>query len=225
MSKVAPEMIARVVPEGWGNPFFGWKLDLDWAGILPQVNEAIAKDGNQWVGILFCLMFFKGILASLAGPAPNYDMQRVLATRNPREACLMNGMVNVVLYFPRYMMITGITILALAFWMPELRAMEKPDFERLLPMVLTRDVPTGVVGLLLAGLLAAFMSNFAATINAAPAYIVNDIYKRFINPHTSPHTEVAMRPSASLGVLAVGSAVGLFTEDIVGVMMWLVGAL
>jgi len=44
-------------------------------------------------------MFFKGILASLAGPAPNYDMQRILATRDSREACLMNGMVNVVLYF------------------------------------------------------------------------------------------------------------------------------
>ncbi len=65
----------------------------------------------------------------------------------------MNGMVNVVLYFPRYMMITGITVLGLAFCMPELRAIERSDeFERLLPMVLTRDVPQGVVGLLLAGL-------------------------------------------------------------------------
>lgn len=170
-------------------------------------------------------MFFKGILASLAGPAPNYDMQRVLATRNPREACLMNGMVNVVLYFPRYMMITGITILALAFWMPELRAMEKPDFERLLPMVLTRDVPPGVVGLLLAGLLAAFMSNFAATINAAPAYIVNDIYKRFFNPATTPKAEVAMSRLASLGVLVVGIVFGLLTTNILDVMMWIVGAL
>ncbi len=64
-------------------------------------------------------------------PLPNYDMQRVLATRNPREASLMNGMVNVVLYFPRYMMITGITIMALAFYMTELRGMEKPDFEKI----------------------------------------------------------------------------------------------
>jgi SSS family solute:Na+ symporter len=225
MSKVAPEMIASVVPEGWGNPFFGWKLGLDWSGILPKVNDAIAKDGNEWFGILFGLMFFKGILASLAGPAPNYDMQRVLATRNPREACLMNGMVNVVLYFPRYMMITGITILALAFWMPELRAMEKPDFERLLPMVLTRDVPTGVVGLLLAGLLAAFMSNFAATINAAPAYIVNDIYKRFFNSNTTPKADVAMSRFASLGVLVVGIVFGLLTTNILDVMMWIVGSL
>ena len=75
------------MPEGWSNPFFGWKLDLDWSGILPKVNDAIRNDGNEWFGILFGLMFFKGILASLAGPAPNYDMQRVLATRNPREAC------------------------------------------------------------------------------------------------------------------------------------------
>lgn len=225
ISKVAPEMIAAAIPDGWANPFFGWKLGLDWSGILPKVNDAIAKDGNEWFGILFGLMFFKGILASLAGPAPNYDMQRVLATRNPREACLMNGMVNVVLYFPRYMMIAGITVLALAFWMPELRAMDTPDFEKLLPLVLTRDVPVGVVGLLLAGLLAAFMSNFAATINAAPAYIVNDIYKRFINPNTTPKAEVSMSRAASLGVLLVGIAFGLLTTNILDVMMWIVGAL
>jgi SSS family solute:Na+ symporter len=225
MAKVAPDMIANSVPPGWSDPFFGWRLNLDWSSILPKVNDAIAKDGNEWFGILFGLMFFKGILASLAGPAPNYDMQRVLATRNAREASLMNGMVNVVLYFPRYMMIAGITVLALAFWLPELRAMDTPDFERLLPMVLTRDIPPGVVGLLVAGLLAAFMSNFAATINAAPAYIVNDIYKRFFNPNTSPRTEVAMSRAASLGVLIVGIVFGLLTRNIVEVMMWIVGAL
>ena len=82
-------------------------------------------------------MFFKGVLASLAGPAPNYDMQRILATRNPREACLMNGMVTLVLMFPRYLMIAGITVLALAFCMPQLQAMAKPDFEKVLPLVLS----------------------------------------------------------------------------------------
>jgi Na+/proline symporter len=109
--------------------------------------------------------------------------------------------------------------------MPELRAMDKPDFERLLPMVLGRDIPRGVVGLLLAGLLAAFMSNFAATINAAPAYIVNDVYKRFINPSTTPKVEVAMSRLASLGVLVVGIIFGLLTKNILDVMMWIVGAL
>lgn len=224
--KVSPEMIRNIqVPDGWFNPFFGTHLGLDWTGILDKVNEAIRQDGNEFFLIIFGLMFFKGVLASLAGPAPNYDMQRVLATRNPREACLMNGMVCTVLYFPRYMMITGIALLALAFCMPDLRAMEKPDFEQLLPIVLTQYVPAGVVGMLLAGLLAAFMSNFAATINAAPAYLVNDIYKRFIQPNSSAKTEVRLSRVASLVVLVVGIIFGLLTTRITDVMLWVFGAL
>src|SRR5512133_1017137 len=175
--------------------------------------------------IIFGMMLFKGVLASLAGPAPNYDMQRVLATRNPREACMMNGFVNVVLYFPRYMMITGLTILGLAFCLPQLQAMDKPDFEKLLPIVLTQYVPAGVVGLLLAGLLAAFMSNFAATINAAPAYLVNDIYKRFIRPDSPPKTDVLLSRVASVVVLLAGLSLGLLTTRITGIMMWIVAAL
>jgi SSS family solute:Na+ symporter len=226
MYRVSPGMIEHSIPTGWGNPFFGWKLGLDWSGILPKVNDAIRKDGNEWFGIIFGLMFFKGVLASLAGPAPNYDMQRVLATRNPREASLMNGMVNLALYFPRYMMITGITVLGLAFCMNELQTMERPgDLERLLPIVLTHYVPQGVVGLLLAGLLAAFMSNFAATINAAPAYIVNDIYKRYINPDSSSKRLVWLSRLSSAAVLLVGIAFGLMIESISGAMQWITGAL
>jgi solute:Na+ symporter, SSS family len=225
LCKVSPAMIEHSVPAGWLSPFFGWKLGLDWTGILDSVNAAIRQDGNEFFMIIFGMMFFKGVLSSLAGPAPNYDMQRILATRNPREACLMNGMVNLALYFPRYMMIAGITVLGLAFCLPQLRAMDKPDFEKLLPMVLSQYVPVGVVGFLLAGLLAAFMSNFAATINAAPAYIVNDIYKRFIRPDLSGAVEVRLCRISSVVILAVGILFGLLTTRITDVMMWIVGAL
>ncbi len=223
--KVSPDMIHNAIPAGWTNPFFGWHLGLDWTGILDKVNDAIKSDGNEMFTIIFGMMFFKGVLAATAGPAPNFDMQRVLATRNPREACLMNGMVNVVLYFPRYLMITGITVLALAFCMPQLRAMDKPDFEKILPIVLSEYVPAGVVGFLLAGLMAAFMSNFAATINAAPAYLVNDIYKRFINPNSSGRTQVRLSRVVSLVFLVIGIVFGMITNSITEVMMWLVGAL
>ena len=223
--KVSPEMIHKAIPAGWLNPFFGWKLNLDWTGILDQVNAAIKSDGNEMFGLIFGLMFFKGILASLAGPAPNYDMQRILATRNPREASLMNGMVNLALYFPRYLMITGITVLALAFCLTDLRAMPKPDFELLLPTVLRDYIPVGVLGLLLAGLLAALMSNFAATLNAAPAYIVNDIYKRFFNPDMPPKAQVRWSRLASLVVLVIGVLFGALTTSITEVMMWIVGGL
>jgi SSS family solute:Na+ symporter len=223
--KVSPETIHKVIPAGWLNPFFGWKLNLDWTGILDRVNDAIRSDGNDLFMIMFGLMFFKGILASLAGPAPNYDMQRILATRNTREAALMSGMVNLALYFPRYLMITGITILALAFCMTDLRAMDKPDFELILPIVLRDYIPAGVVGLLLAGLLAALMSNFAATLNAAPAYIVNDIYKRFFNPGIAPKAQVQWSRIVSLVFLLIGIVFGALTTSITEVMMWIVGGL
>lgn len=221
---VSPEMIANKIPDGWLNPFFGKTLELNWDGILSTANAAIKADGNEFFSIIFGLMFFKGVLASLAGPAPNYDMQRILATRNPREACLMNGMVTVVLMFPRYMMIAGITVLALAFCMPELQSQAKPDFEKILPTVL-QYIPTGVVGFLLAGLAAAFMSNFAATLNAAPAYVVNDIYKRFINANAGGKKEVALSRIVSLVFLVIGVCFGVFSTSITEVMMWLVGGL
>ena len=223
--KVSPEMIIHNIPPGWMNPFFGWKLGLNWDGILDTANAAIKSDGNDLFTIIFGLMFFKGVLASLAGPAPNYDMQRILATRNPREASLMNGMVTVVLMFPRYLMIAGITVLALAFCMPIFRAQGNPDFEKILPVVLTGQVPTGVLGFLLAGLAAAFMSNFAATLNSAPAYVVNDIYKRFMNPKASGKKLVALGRLFSIIFLVIGVGCGLLTTSITSVMMWLVGAL
>jgi hypothetical protein len=50
-------------------------------------------------------------------------MQRILSTRSPRESSLMNMWVNVVLIFPRYFMITGLTILALVFYSDALKGM------------------------------------------------------------------------------------------------------
>jgi solute:Na+ symporter, SSS family len=223
--KVSPDMIAPNIPPGWMNPFFGLHHGINWTGILDSANTALQKDGNELFGVIFGLMFFKGVLASLAGPAPTYDMQRILATRNPREACLMNGWVTTVLMFPRYAMIAGITVLALGFCMPQMRAMETPDFEKILPLVLSQHVPAGVLGFLLAGLAAAFMSNFAATINAAPAYVVNDIYKRFINANAGGRKEVALSRITAIVFLVVGVVCGLLSNSITKAMMFLVGAL
>ena len=77
---VRPEMIDAAVPAGWQNLFFGWKLDLNWSGAFDMIQSSITKDGFSLFTVIMMLMLFKGILASIAGPAPNYDMQRVLAT-------------------------------------------------------------------------------------------------------------------------------------------------
>ena len=66
------------VPHGWFNPFFGWHLKLDWSNIIPDANKKIGDDGFGLFGIFFMMMLFKGAFAALAGPAPNYDMQKIL---------------------------------------------------------------------------------------------------------------------------------------------------
>ena len=223
---VSPEQLQSVVPNGWTSPFFGWTLDLNWTGLIDAVNTKIAADGYSLFGIFFMMVLFQGILKAAAGPAPNYDMQRVLATRSPKEAAKMNWFVNVVLIFPRYVLVSGITVLALVHFSPQLHAMgPNIDFEMILPHIIRNILPVGLVGLLLSGLLAAFMSNYAATINAAPAYVVNDIYKRFINPHASDSTYVRLSYATTIAFVIVGFLFGFVVESINQVTLWIVSAL
>jgi solute:Na+ symporter, SSS family len=223
---ISPEQIMAVVPAGWATPFFGWSLDLNWKGLIDAVNTKILSDGYSLFGVFFIMVLFQGILKSTAGPAPNYDMQRVLATRSPKEAAKMNWFVNVVLIFPRYVLITGVTVLALVHFSPQLNAVgANIDFEMVLPDVIKHLLPVGLVGLLLSGLFAAFMSNYAATINAAPAYVVNDIYKRFINPNASDHTYVRLSYFTTIAFVVIGFGFGFFAESINQVTLWIVSEL
>src|SRR5688500_4337725 len=176
MNALEPGMLAAVTPEGWDSPFFGWTLDLDWSATIPSINDKIASDGYSLFGIFMMMLLFKGILVSAAGPAPNYDMQKILATRSPREAALMSGFVSVVLNPVRYLMITGFATLAIVHFQDlGITTETAGDFDRILPAAISRFAPPGVLGLIIAGLLAAFVSTFAATLNAAPAYLVNDV--------------------------------------------------
>jgi Na+/proline symporter len=226
MVRVSPEALRRVIPAGWDQIFFGWHLNLDWSGLISAVNTKISTDGYSIFGYFFMMMVFKGVLLSIAGPAPNYDMQRILSTKNPREASMMSAVVNVVLNVPRYFMITGLTILALVFYSDTIRKMgDKMDFEMVLPDALSHYVPVGLLGILIAGLLAAFMSNFAATVNSAPPYLVNDIYRKFINPQASERTCVRLSYVASFAVVALGIFFGFFVSSIDSVIKWIVTAL
>ena len=227
MRQVTNAQIMELVPAGWEQLSIPWRLNLDWSEILASVNTKIAGDGYSLFTCFIMMILFKGFLLSVAGPAPNYDMQRILATKSPKEAAKMSGFVSVALFFPRYMLIAGLVVLAIVYLMPDLAAMgEDIDFEMILPMAMNRFVPTGLLGILMAGLIAAFMSTFAATVNAAPAYIVNDIYKRYINPNASDKQYVRMSMIISLAVVVVGISFGIFVvESIDSVTQWIVSAL
>jgi SSS family solute:Na+ symporter len=233
MFHVSPGLINSVLPAGWKSIFFGWNLNLDWSTIhsvasskVTAFNQWIANDGYSIFGLFFGMTLFKGIFISAAGPAPNYDMQRILSTKNPKEAAKMSSLVSVVLNPTRYFMIAGLTVLALTnFNALYSGSLTTPDFETILPQVLAHYIPVGLLGFLMAGLIAAFMSNFAATVNAAPAYIVNDIYKRYINPNASAKKYVTMSYITSVLVVVVGISVGFFIQSINQIVLWIVSAL
>lgn len=220
---ISVEQIQAVVPQGWTQLFFGWHLDLDWSQTqFPQVNTKIENDGFDLFGILFLLMVFKGIFASIAGPVPSYDMQRILATKNPAEAAKMGFLTICVLYIPRYFMIIGFALLALVYLGPELTAMGTDvDFEQVLPLAINKFLPVGLKGLVLAGFLAAFMGTFAAYVNSAPAYIVNDIYKKYINPGAPDKKLVRFSIISSLVLVMVGIFFGFNAGSLNSLTLWL----
>ena len=121
-----------------------WNLNLDWSETFPALNDKISSDGFELFGMLLMMMIFKGIFASLAGPVPSYDMQRVLSTRTPAEAAKMSGLTSIALFIPRYLMVGGFAVLGLVYLKPEFMAMgENVDFEMVLPMAIQEFVPVG----------------------------------------------------------------------------------
>jgi len=230
VNMVTPEQLNAVVPEGWKSLWFGWHLDIEWTKLPEHVNAALnskmGSDGYELFTIFIMIMIFRGILVSIAGPVPGYDMQRVLATRTPKESAMMSGFVSLVLFIPRYLMIAGLAVIALVYFQPEsLLSDGGLDFEKVLPFTLGKFMPVGVLGIILAGLIAAFMSTFAANVNAGPAYIVNDIYKKFINPDANNKTLVRMSYAASLLMVIIGVSVGFMISSINEILQWITAAL
>jgi len=215
------------VPNGWYSPFFGKHLGLDWSHIIKEVNAKIQSDGYSLFGLFFMMMTFKGFFAALAGPAPNYDMQKILSTRSPEEASKMSGFVNIILLPIRYTLIVSLTILGLIYYhqMNLKDATGGIDFERILPAVINNFLPVGLVGLLLAGLLGAFMSTFSGTMNAAQAYIVNDIYIKYINPNASTKKIITMNYLVGVIVVTTGVFLGFFVRNVNEMLQWIVSAL
>jgi SSS family solute:Na+ symporter len=226
-TNVTREAILSAIPAGWDSLTFGWaSLNIDWSNLMPAINSRIATDGFSLAGIVLMMMLFKGVLVSGAGPAPNYDMQKILATKNPREASLMSGVVTVVLFLPRYLLVTGICVLGLVFFSPQLNAMGVGvDFEQIFPYVVHNFVPVGLTGLILAGLISAFMSTYDGTLNCGASYIVNDIYKRYINKGASEKKYVMVSYLSTFLLIILGFIFGMLGKSIHQITMWIVSGL
>jgi solute:Na+ symporter, SSS family len=214
MNLVSKETIDGFFPSGWKTIALKTQVDIDWNSKWPAINKTIDDSGFRDFGWVFGMMAFKGIWASLAGPVPSYDMQRILSTKSPREAAKMNAFTMVVLYFPLYLLVAGILVLSIHYFsIEQMTAGGKPNLEALLGMVIT-ELPTGIKGLIMAGMLAAFMSTFSAVVNSGPAYIVNDIYKKYFNPDATQKKYIQVSYIACAVIVIMGLLIGLGISNI-----------
>jgi SSS family solute:Na+ symporter len=218
------DQLHQQLPDGWANFWPQWKLDINWSN-FSQVDNKISEDGFIWFGALVLMMIGKGIFASLAGPVPGFDMQRILSAKKPWEAAKLSGFTNLVLYIPLFMMVSALTLIAFNSFMPVLKGQPKPDFEIILSQVVSNYLPAGIRGIVLAGLLASFMSTFSAFVNAAPAYLVNDFYKKYFKPNESPRHYVKCSYLTSVTIIAVGCFFGLFADSLSSLTLWISSAL
>jgi len=140
---------------------------------------------------------------------------------------LMSGSVSFILMPIRYFMIAGFAVLGLLYYdqLDLIVPGKGLDFEQVLPSAIEQFVPIGFMGLLLAGLLAAFMSTFSGTLNAAQAYIVNDIYLKYINPKADNKKIRGINYAAGLLMVAISVVFGFFAKDVNDVLQWIVSGL
>ena len=220
--------INSVITPEWKNVFFGWEFETQWGDKFETFNRLIDTEGYKMFGAFIGMTLFKGFFASVAGPTPSYDLQRVLSTKSVKEAAYMSGFTNLILFIPRYLLITGIVVIALVNLAPELNAnvnLTGADLELLMPKVVNLYIPVGIKGILLAGLLAAFMSGFSAFVNAGPAYIVNDIYKKYFKPVASNQHYIKVSQISSFLVVGLGVFMGFFADSINSLTLWITSAL
>ncbi|MFI1772050.1 sodium:solute symporter family protein [Thalassobellus citreus] len=220
--------ITSVISEEWKNIFFGQELGSHWSEKYKAFDDLIDSEGYKMFGALVGMSLFKGFFASIAGPTPGFDMQRILSTKTVKEAAYMSGFTNLILFIPRYLLIGGIVVIALVSLAPQMSldpSLSGNDLETLLPTVINFHVPVGIKGLLLAGLLAAFMSTFSAYVNAGPAYIVNDIYKKYFKPKATSKHYIKASHIASFVVVGLGVFMGFFADSLNSLTLWITSAL
>ena len=90
----------------------------------------------------------------------------------------------------------------------------RTDPEAAYVSMMQRYLPVGLLGLMVASLLAAFMSTVATHINLAASYYVNDVYRRFLAPGADDKSCIRVARLASVAVLAIAGTLAYFANSI-----------
>jgi len=203
-SHLTPELMSGL-PENWSSLSVPWRIE-EFAGTENAQFELF--------GALVIVWVLKGLLLNAGGPAQMYDFQRFLAARDARDAAKIGAAWSVFLVV-RWAMAIGIALLALT------GVTGVTDSEKVMPLVLLKFLPDGLRGIVIAGLLAAFMSTFSSTVNSGASFVVRDIWQPYFRPQAGDKESVRVGYWATLLLVLIGVAIGSQVDSIAKIWNWI----
>jgi SSS family solute:Na+ symporter len=169
-----------------------------------------------YVGVQWWASWYPGAEPGGGG----YIAQRMMSAKDEKHSLLATLWFQVAHYCvrPWPWIIVGLTSLVLY---PELGPAEK----RLGYVFAMRDhLPTGLRGMLVASFFAAYMSTIATQLNWGTSYVMNDFYRRFVNPRAGERELVRLSRVMTLVLMVVSLLVTSVLETISGAWAFIIEA-
>ena len=191
---------------------------VDKISLFPDMS-----DPNIWVPILLVPLAVQWWASYYPGAEPGgggYIAQRIFSAKNESHAVKASLFFNIAHYALRPWPWIIIALSSLVMF-PELSDLQNafPDLPNdklghdiAYPAMLTL-LPTGLLGLVAASLIAAFMSTMSTQVNLGASYLVNDYYRRFIDPDASERKLVWIARLFTIISLGLGAGLGLMLTN------------
>jgi len=148
--------------------------------------------------------------ATGAAEGGGYIAQRLFSTKNERHSVLASLWFTFAHYAlrPWPWIIVGLVSMVVFVDLPADQA------ETAYPKMLMEFLPIGLRGLMIASLVAAFMSTMDTQLNWGASYLINDFYRRFIRKDASDRHYVTASRIAMAVIAVIGGTLAYFSESI-----------
>ncbi len=180
----------------------------DWGGnelkVAPQIGSGVGEM-SVWNAIGYFGFLWIGV-----GLSGGYQAQRLLASKDSKNASYAQ-LLHSVVYFCLMAWPWILVALCSLILIPEV---ESADQSAAYPQMIVMILPVGLRGLLIAALLAAFISTISTLFNWGSSYLVNDIYRRFLNPNATEKNYVFIARLATCFMAVTGAYISLQAENI-----------
>ena len=187
-------------------------------GFFPGLSQSPAtSEQDFWSGPIFAFVMFISVQwwANKNADGGGVIVQRMSAAKDERHSMLATLWFNVAHYALRPWPWILVALASLVVF-PDLA-----DGESAYPEMIKRFLPPGLMGLMLASLLAAFMSTIDTHSNLSASYIVNDVYRRFVCPDRTQRHYVWVSRAASAGLMVLSSLIALQSDSISGLFKFM----